>query len=342
MLEIGKLKLKSNLILAPMAGITDLPFRMLCRKFGVELAFVEMINCRSVSFKSRRTKQMLSTSPKDKPLGIQILGCEEQYVLKSLEVLRNYKFDILDFNAACPAKKVVRRGEGAGLLREPKKFKKILKLVVKNSWLPVSVKIRAGWDKDSVNAREIALIVQDCGAEALFIHGRTKTQAYSGQVDYKIIGEVKKVLEIPLIASGDIFSGLLARKMFDETGCDGLAIARGSLGNPWIFKEIKEYLESGKIINRPSQEEIAKVMLEHLDSCVDFYGERNGVVIFRKFYSWYTKGLRKVRRLRERSSRVKTKLELEGIIREALSERYLTATRSRINSAKQLSFPNAR
>ncbi len=313
-----------------MAGITDLPFRMLCRKFGAELAFVEMINCRSVSFKSRRTKQMLSTLPGDKPLGIQILGCEEQYILKSLEVLRNYKFDILDFNAACPAKKVVRRGEGSGLLQDPKRFKKILKLVVKNSWLPVSVKIRTGWDKDSINAKEIALIAQDCGVDALFIHGRTKTQAYSGQVDYNIIREVKKALHIPLIASGDVFSGPLAKKMFDETGCDGLAIARGSLGNAWIFNEIKEYLKSGKIINRPKNEEIAKVMLEHLDSCVNFYGEKNGVVIFRKFYSWYTKGLRKVRRLRERSSQVKTKEEVEKIINEALVRRDPVPNHSKI------------
>lgn len=320
MLKIGKLKLESNLILAPMAGITDLPYRLLCRKFGVELAFVEMINCRSVSFKSKRTKQMLSTLLKDKPLGIQILGCEEQYILKSLEVLRNYKFDILDFNAACPAKKVVRRGEGSGLLREPEKFVKLLRLVVKNSWLPVSVKIRLGWDKDSVNAREIALLAQDCGAGALFIHGRTKTQGYSGQVDYNIIREVKKAVNIPLIASGDVFSGPLAKRMLDETGCDGLVIARGSLGNPWIFKEIKEYLENGQIINRPQESEIAKVMLEHLGSCIDFYGAINGVVIFRKFYGWYTKGLAKVRRLRERSSRAKTRLEVEEIISEAFKK----------------------
>ncbi|MDO8488713.1 MAG: tRNA dihydrouridine synthase DusB [Candidatus Omnitrophota bacterium] len=320
MLKIGKLKLESNLILAPMAGITDLPYRLLCRKFGAELAFVEMINCRSVSFKSKRTKQMLSTVPKDKPLGLQILGCEEQYILKSLEILRSNKFDILDFNAACPAKKVVRRGEGSGLLREPEKFAKLLRLVVKNSWLPVSVKIRLGWDNNSVNAREIALIAQDCGANALFIHGRTKTQGYSGQVDYKIIGEVKKALDIPLIASGDVFSALLAKKMLDETGCDGLVIARGSLGNPWIFNEIKEYLENGKIINRPKESEIAKVMLEHLGSCVDFYGEKNGVVIFRKFYTWYTKGLVKVRRLREMSSRVKTTIEVEEIISEAFKK----------------------
>lgn len=263
---------------------------------------------------------MLASLPKDKPLGMQILGCEEQYILRALEVLRGYEFDLLDFNAACPSKKVVRRGEGSGLLKEPKKLKKILKLVVKNSWLPVTVKIRLGWDKDSVNAKDIALLAQDCGVNALFIHGRTKTQGYSGQVDYNMIREVKKVLDIPLIASGDIFSGLLAKKMLDETGCDGLAVARGSLGNPWIFKEIKEYLKSGKIINRPKEENIAKVLREHLDSSLDFYGERNGIVIFRKFYIWYTKGLCKVRRLRERSSRASTRPEVESIIQETFGK----------------------
>ncbi len=316
MLKIGKLKLKSNLILSPMAGITDLPFRMLCRKFGAELAFVEMINCRSISHKSRKTKHMLSSTPGDKPLGIQILGAEEQYVLKALDVLRGYKFDLLDFNAACPAKKVVRRGEGASLLQEPKKLVKILKLVVKNSWLPVTVKIRAGWDKHSVNAKEVAQLAQDCGVHALFIHGRTKIQAYTGRVDYDIIRAVKKVLAIPLIASGDVFSGPLAEKMFDETGCDGLAVARGCLGNPWIFQEINEYLKNGKIIERPGKKELAAIMQEHLNASIDFYGERNGVVIFRKFYIWYTKGLCKVRRLRERASGAKTRLEVEKIIRE--------------------------
>ena len=260
---------------------------------------------------------MLSSLVKDKPLGIQILGCEEQYILRSLEVLRGYEFDLLDFNAACPAKKVVRRGEGSGLLQDPKKFAKILKLIVKHAWLPVSVKIRAGWDRGSVNAREIAWLAQDCGVNALFLHGRTKTQGYSGQVDYNIIKEVKQVLDIPLIASGDVFSGLLAKKMFDETGCDGLAVARGSLGNPWIFKEIGKYLKTGRIISRPEAGDIVKVMLGHLDSCLDFYGEKTGVVIFRKFYIWYTKGLCKVRRLREKCSRARTRLEVEKIIQEA-------------------------
>jgi tRNA-dihydrouridine synthase B len=322
MLKIGKLKLKSNFILSPMAGITDLPFRMLCRKFGAELAFVEMINCRSISHKSKKTKHMLSTLPSDRPLGIQILGSEEKYILKALDVLKDYKFDLLDFNAACPAKKVVRRGEGSRLLQEPKKFAKLLKLIVKNSWLPVSVKIRAGWDKDSLNAKEIALIAQDCGVSALFIHGRTKTQEYSGGVDYNVIRQVKKALDIPVIASGDIFSGVLAKKMFDETGCSGLAVARGCLGNPWIFKEIKEYLKSKKVIARPKVEALAKVMQEHSDACIDFYGERNGVVLFRKFYIWYTKGLCKVRGLREKASRAKTRAEVETIIQEARRRRW--------------------
>jgi tRNA-dihydrouridine synthase B len=317
MLKIGTLHLKSNLILAPMAGISDLPFRMLNRKFGAELAFVEMINCRSISHKSKRTESMLSHGSKERPLGIQILGCEERFILRALDVLSKYKFDILDFNAACPAKKVVRRGEGASLLKEPKKLNKILKLIVNNSILPVTAKIRIGWDQDSINSREIALYAQDAGIKALFVHGRTKTQGYSGSVDYKVIARVKKALDIPLIASGDILSAQLAKKMFDETGADGLAIARGSLGNPWIFKEIKEYLKRGKIISKPSIDKVIKIMLEHLDASVAFYGERNGVVIFRKFFGWYTKGIRSIRPLREKSSRVHTRLEMAEIINQS-------------------------
>ncbi|MCX5705363.1 MAG: tRNA-dihydrouridine synthase, partial [Candidatus Omnitrophica bacterium] len=187
MLTIGKLHLKSRLILAPLAGISDLPFRMLNRSFGANLGFVEMINCRSMGFKSKRTLQMLSTHPEDRPLGVQLLGCEEEYILKALGVLNKYEFDLLDFNAACPAKKVARRGEGASLLKDPKLLHKLLKLVVKHSkkGLPVTVKIRSGWDKNSVNAREVALLAEDAGVDGLFIHGRTKMQGYSGDVDYK-------------------------------------------------------------------------------------------------------------------------------------------------------------
>ena len=301
-------------MLAPMAGISDLPFRLLNREFGCELAFVEMINVRSISHRSRRTLQMLSTNPKDRPLGIQILGSETKFIVKALDILRKYEFDVLDFNAACPVKKVTRRGEGASLLKDPKKLHKLLKLVAANSKAPVTVKIRSGWDNNSVNAKEIALWAQDAGVKALFIHGRTKLQGYGGKVDYRVIGEVKKALEIPVIASGDIFSAQLAKKMVDETGCDGIAIARGALGDPWIFNEAREFLKTGKILKRPGRKEITKTMIEHLNACIDFYGERIGVVQFRKFFGWYTKGFRNARPLREKSSRVKTKVEMADII----------------------------
>lgn len=314
MLKIGTLKLKSNLILAPMAGISDFSFRMLNRKFGCEFAFVEMINCRSVSYKSKHTQRMLYSNKHDRPLGVQLLGCEVKFVQKAMEVINKYEFDILDFNAACPVRKVVRRGEGSGLLKDLKKLNEILKLIVKNAKVPVTVKIRSGWDKDCINAKEVASLCQDAGVCGLFIHGRTRAQGYSGTVDYHTIREVKKALEIPVIASGDIFSPQLAKKMFDETGCDAINIARGALGNPWIFKEITEFLKSGKIMERPAHEQAAKVMLEHLDRCIDFHGEGNGVIIFRKFFSWYTKGFRKVRPLREVSSRVKTRLGMGEII----------------------------
>lgn len=314
MLKIGNLKLKSNLILAPMAGISDLPFRLLNRGFGCELGFVEMINVRSLGYKMLKTKKMLFSDNKDKPLGIQILGCEEEFILKAIDMLGSHEYDILDFNAACPVRKVTRRGEGAGLLKDPKKLHKLLKIIVKNSSKPVTVKIRTGWDKGSANAEEVALTSQDAGVSALFIHGRDKEQGYSGEVDYKIIRDVKKALDIPLIASGDIFSPVLAKKMLDETGCDGLLVARGALGNPWIFKEIKEFLKNKKIIERPELEEIADVMIEHLDSCIDFYGSSHGVRRFRKFFGWYTKGVQNVRVLREKAFRAKTKNEILEII----------------------------
>lgn len=319
MLKIGGLQLKSNLILSPMAGVSDLPFRLLNRKFGCGLAFVEMINARSISHKSRRTQQMLAADAQDRPLGIQLLGSQECFLLKAMDALNKYKFDILDFNAACPAKKVVRRGEGASLLKEPKKLAKLLKLLARNSRLPVTVKIRIGWDNGSINARDVALLAQDAGASALFIHGRTKLQGYSGEVDYGVIRRVKEALEIPVIASGNIFSPELVKKAFAETGCAGVAVARGALGNPWIFPESERFLKDGVLPERPAREEIINIMAGHLGSCVDFYGERIGVAQFRKFFAWYTKGFRRVRHLREQSSRAKTKYEMLNIIQSCLN-----------------------
>ena len=316
MLKIGNLKLKSNLILSPMSGVSDLPFRLINRKFGCELAFVEMVDIRSIGYKSKRTKKMLQTNTLDTPLGVQLVGADSDFIYRALDILNDYKFDVLDFNAACPAKKVTRKGKGAALLKSTEKLKELLGILIKNSKWPVTLKIRAGWDDSSVNAKDVALLAQDMGIKALFIHGRTKVQGYSGKVDYDVIRDVKKVLKIPVIASGDVLSSELAEKMLHCTGCDGLAIARGAFGNPWIFNEIKEFLKNGKALQRPAPSEIIDVMREHLNLCVDFHGERIGVIAFRKFFGYYAKGFQLVKVFREKAFRAKTKEEVLGVIEE--------------------------
>lgn len=315
MVTIGDLRLSSRFILAPLAGISDLPYRLLNRRFGCELAFVEMINVRCLSHKSRKTRGMLQSDGRDRPLGVQILGCEPAFIERGLDVLERYEFDLLDFNAACPEKKVVRRGEGASLLRDPEKLHRLLKLVVRRTKVPVTVKIRAGWDNLSVNAREVALRCEDAGVKAVFIHGRTRQQLYSGKVDYKVIAEVKKAVSVPVVGSGDIFSAPLAEKMFAETGCDAVTVARGSLGNPWIFAELASY-SGARLFPRPDAGEIGRVMTGHLDSCVSFYGEKTAVILFRKFFGWYTKGFRGVRPVREKVSRIRTRDGMAGLIKD--------------------------
>ncbi|MEW5758656.1 MAG: tRNA dihydrouridine synthase DusB [Candidatus Omnitrophota bacterium] len=328
MLKIGSLNLKKQFILAPMAGISDLAFRIFNRQYGCELAFSEMINVRSLGYKSRKTESMLQTTPEDSPFGVQILGCEEEFIKRGLDILNSFSakggsasggnFDILDFNAACPEKKVTRRGEGASLLKEPKKMNRLLRLVVRNSKVPVTVKIRTGWD-NSRKAEDIAFYAQDSGIKALFIHGRTKLQGYSGDVDYKTIKKVKDALGIPVIASGDIFSAGLAKKMFDETGCDGILVARGAFGNPWIFKQLDDFLKHGTIgrqLGLVNISDIADAMIEQLNLCTKFNGERTGVVIFRKFFIWYTQGVRNVRRLRNRACLAKTNVDMLSTINE--------------------------
>lgn len=290
-LSIGHVTVDSPLVLAPMAGITDLPFRLINRSFGCGLAFTEMISASSLVHGSEKTFRMLSTALEDRPLGVQIFGSDPGTIKKALDILSEYAFDIIDLNAACPVNKVASKGSGAGLLREPVKLQKLLKVIVENTVVPVTVKIRSGWDETSVNAVENALRAQDAGVRALIIHGRTRVQGYSGRVDYSIIRKVKEALEIPVIASGDVLTPELVRKMFDETGCDGVAVARGALGNPWIFREAAEYLETGTAPSRPGVHEIIRIMKEHLASIIAFHGEKTGVMHFRKFFTWYVRGM---------------------------------------------------
>ncbi|MBU2541610.1 MAG: tRNA dihydrouridine synthase DusB [Candidatus Omnitrophica bacterium] len=314
MLRIRNLKIEPALILAPMSGISDVPFRKIMRKFGVHLAFMEMLNVRALPCARQKIDSLFKLESSDWPVGIQLLGTEEKFILRALEILHKYKLSIIDFNAACPVRKVVRRGEGAALLREPKKLYRLLKLIRKNTDLALSVKLRTGWSKSCVNAVDIASYVQDAGLDCIFIHGRTREQKYSGNVDYETIKRVKKSVSIPVVASGDIFSAALAKKMLDETAADGLLLARGTLGHPWLFKEIKTYLESGVVPKLPSLAQKFKVIFQHLDFLIDFYGEKTALIKFRKFIGWYLKGEKNIRAIRKQSSQIKTKKELSNLL----------------------------
>ena len=316
MLKIGSLTLDLPFILAPMAGITDLPFRMICRRLGCELAFVEMTSAKALVYENRKTEKMVATRPKDRPLGIQLLGTDQEFILKALDIIRKYEYDIIDFNAACPVTKVTSKGEGSGMMKEPRKLALLLKAIVGHTDKPVTVKIRAGWNEKSVNAREVALYAQDAGIKGLFIHGRTREQGYNGRVDYNVIREVKEALDIPVIGSGDVFSPLHVKKMFEETGCDGVAIARGSFGNPWIFRETAGFLKDGVIPPRPDIQEVAGIMADHLRSIAAYHCPATAPLVFRKLFAWYIKGFRDVKPLKERAFRAKTTDEMLELITE--------------------------
>lgn len=316
MLKIGNLTINSGCVLAPLAGISDRPFRMINRSSGCEFAFTEMISSHALIYQNKKTIGMLETIPGDRPLGVQLLGNDPDIIKRALDIVNNYEFELIDFNAACPVSKVAGKGKGAGLLKEPRKLQDLLKIIVNNSKVPVTVKIRTGWDETSVNAREVALYAQDAGIDALFIHGRTRNQKYSGEVDYATIREVKEALEIPVLASGNAFSPRLIKKIFDDTGCDGVVIARGALGNPWIFRETTEFLKNNIIPPRPGLTEITTTMITHLNSCCTFHGEISGVMIFRKFFGWYTKGIPDVNPLKKKAFQAKTRAQMAEIIYE--------------------------
>ncbi|HUJ89294.1 MAG TPA: tRNA dihydrouridine synthase DusB [Syntrophorhabdales bacterium] len=315
-LSIGDLHLPFPFILAPMAGVSDLAHRLISRSFGATLAFTEMVSARALKYGNKRCRDMLASVDADRPLGVQLVAGDQESILAALEVLERHRFDVIDLNAACPVSKIVRRGEGAGLLKEPQRLQQLISLLVQRSGKPVTLKIRAGWDAASINAVEIARMAEDAGVAAVCVHGRTRVQGYDGAVDYGVIRKVKEAVAIPVVGSGDVFSGELAMKMFGETGCDGVAVARGSMGNPWIFGEITELLCHGTVPARPSKDEVISTMRDHLRLSMTLLGETLGVLTFRKFFVWYSHGFAKVRPLRTKALQARSIGEMLGVIEE--------------------------
>ncbi|MDB3525609.1 tRNA dihydrouridine synthase DusB [Clostridioides difficile] len=303
-MKIGNLELKNKVFLSPMAGVTDLPFRLICKEQGCGLLYTEMINGKALCYDDENTKKMLKIEEEEHPVAVQIFGSEPEFMGRAAEIMNDYSNEILDINMGCPAPKVVKNGDGSALMKNPKLAEEVLRAVVKNSKKPVTLKIRKGWDDNSVNAVEIAKIAEDCGISALAIHGRTREQFYTGKADWDIIAEIKKNLSIPVIGNGDVFTIEDSINMLDKTGCDAIMIGRGAQGNPWIFKRINHYMNTGEILPEPTLNEKISTAIKHLKLAVEEHGEHVAVREMRKHIAWYLKGLRNSAKLRDEINKI--------------------------------------
>lgn len=313
-LKIGNVELKNNLILAPMAGITNLPFRMICEKFKPGMVCTEMASSRAIFYDDKKTRRLLNTEGEERPISMQIFGNDEEtmgYAAKYVSKMA----DIVDINMGCPAPKVVKNGDGSKLLLDLEQAKKVMQAVVKNSEVPVTLKIRKGWDNNHIVATDIAKIAEEVGISAITVHGRTRSEFYSGHADWDIIKKVKESVSIPVIGNGDIIDGKTALQIFKETGVDGIMIGRASLGNPWIFKEIKKYLEVGENIKEPTNEERLEIMKEHIKLAIEEKGEI-AIKEMRKHIAWYTKNLKNSSEFRNSINKIETEEELLNKINE--------------------------
>lgn len=324
-LKIGNVTLPNPLILAPMAGITDLPFRMLCREQRVGLVCMEMISAKAISFHNKNTEKLMQIAEGENPVSLQLFGSDPDIISETAREIEDRPFDILDINMGCPVPKIVGNGEGSALMKNPKLVEEIVSKTVKATRKPVTVKIRKGFDEEHVNAVEIARIAEASGASAVAVHGRTREQYYSGKADWEIIRKVKEAVKIPVIGNGDVDSPQKAKALLEETGCDGVMVGRAARGNPWIFHRIVTYLETGKLEERPSAEELREMMLRHARMQIACKGDYTGIREMRKHISWYTAGYPNSAKLRARINSVETLQELEEmIIDNNLSLRYNT------------------
>lgn len=289
-LKIGNVELENNVILGPMAGISDLPFRLLCHEQGAGLVCMEMVSAKAITYKNKNTDKLMDIHPSEHPVSLQLFGSEPDVMAEATSMIADKPYDILDVNMGCPVPKVVGNGEGSALMKKPELIEEIVKALVSSTDRPVTVKIRKGFNDNSINAVECALAAQQGGAAAVAVHGRTREQYYSGKADWSIIAKVKDAVNIPVIGNGDVVDGPSAKALFEETGCDGIMIARAAQGNPWIFREVVSYLKGEGTPDRPSPQEVYDTVMRHADLQLEYKGEYIGIREMRKHVSWYTAG----------------------------------------------------
>jgi nifR3 family TIM-barrel protein len=317
-MKFNKLNLKNNIFLAPMAGVTDSAFRLICKEQGCGLTYTEMVSAKGMHFQDKKTNNIAVISENEKPVAIQIFGSDPLILANIAYKLNSSDSILIDINMGCPAPKITKNGEGSALMKDPRLIHKIVKEVVGASVKPITVKIRKGWDSELINAVEVAKIIEDAGASAVTVHGRTREEQYSGVADWDIIKKVKNAVRIPVIGNGDIVDGKSARKILDFTGCDGIMIGRGAQGNPWIFKEILEYLKTGKTIEKISIEERINIITRHMEMLIELKGPQTGLIEMRKHIAWYIKGLRNCTYLREQIFKLNNKDEIINLLKQYL------------------------
>lgn len=318
-MQIGNLELKVPIVLAPMAGVTDLPYRNIIRKMGCELVYSEMVSSRGLVYGSEKTFDLMEFSSEDGYMAIQLFGDDPEIMAEASRIVeRKVNPDILDINMGCPANKVIKSGSGSLLMKNPGLAGEIIKAVVKAVKIPVTFKIRAGWDQNNINAVEIARIGEEMGAAAVTVHGRTREQFYSGQADWEIISKVKEAVSIPVIGNGDIFTPEDVRRMFAETGCDAVMIGRGCLGNPWLFKRAIHLLETGELLPEPDFQERIRMALYHLREAIAYFGEKRAIPRMRKHIAWYLKGMPYSTEIKERIQNLTSEEEVAQSLKNYL------------------------
>ena len=315
-MKIGNVELENNIILAPMAGVSDLPFRLLCREQGAGMVCTEMVSAKAISFHNKNTVALLETSPAEHPVSLQLFGADPDIISEMAAYIEERDFDVLDLNMGCPVPKVAGNGEGSALMRNPKLVEQIVSKTVRAIKKPVTVKIRKGFTASEVNAVEIARIAEASGAAAVAVHGRTREQYYTGTADWDIIRQVKEAVKIPVIGNGDLLTAEDVIAMEEQTGCDGFMIARGAQGNPWIFRQILHYFETGEHLPKPPASEVAQMILRHARMMLEFKGEYIGIREIRKHAAWYTAGYPHGARLRVAINQVENYEQLETLLME--------------------------